>query len=111
MSRYIAGIDIGGTSIKFGVLEEDGTLLYSTDFDALETAIRPPGEKLERHGVSSVRQRVANLSECLDRSVVGSVEALEEFLIKHFTDGEIRLDTQQAAEIEEMSKKYIKYTR
>jgi len=30
MSRYIAGIDIGGTSIKFGVLEEDGTLLYST---------------------------------------------------------------------------------
>lgn len=30
MSRYIAGVDIGGTSIKFGVLEEDGTLLYST---------------------------------------------------------------------------------
>ena len=88
-----------------------GTLLYSTDFDALETAIRPPVEKLERHGVASVRQRVANLSECLDRSVIGSVEALEEFLIKHFTDGEIRLDTQQAAEIEEMSKKYIKYTR
>ena len=88
-----------------------GTLLYSTDFDALETAIRPPVEKLERHGVASVRQRVANLSECLDRSVIGSVEALEEFLIKHFTDGEIRLDAQQAAEIEEMSKKYIKYTR
>ena len=88
-----------------------GTLLYSTDFDALETAIRPPVEKLERHGVSSVRQRVANLSECLDRSVIRSVEALEEFLIKHFTDGEIRLDAQQDAEIEEMSKKYIKYTR
>lgn len=88
-----------------------GTLLYSTDFDALETSIRPPVEKLERHGVASVRQRVANLSEYLDRSVIGSVEALEEFLIRYFTDGEIRLDAQQVAEIEEMSKKYIKYTR
>ena len=38
-----------------------GTLLYDTDFDALETAIRPPVEKLVRHGVASVRQRVENL--------------------------------------------------
>jgi len=30
MNRYIAGVDIGGTSVKFGVLDEDGTLLYST---------------------------------------------------------------------------------
>lgn len=29
MSRYIAGVDIGGTSVKFGVLDEDGTLLDS----------------------------------------------------------------------------------
>jgi lipoate-protein ligase A len=38
-----------------------GTLLYNTDFDALEEAIRPPVEKLQRHGVASVRQRVGNL--------------------------------------------------
>ena len=30
MSKYIAGVDIGGTSVKFGVLEDNGTLLYST---------------------------------------------------------------------------------
>lgn len=30
MSRYIAGVDIGGTSVKFGVLEEDGSLIDST---------------------------------------------------------------------------------
>ena len=30
MNKYIAGVDIGGTSIKFGVLEDNGTLLYST---------------------------------------------------------------------------------
>lgn len=29
MSKYIAGVDIGGTSVKFGVLDENGTLLYS----------------------------------------------------------------------------------
>ena len=40
-----------------------GTLLYDTDLDALEEAIRPPVEKLERHGVASVRQRVRNLKE------------------------------------------------
>jgi lipoic acid synthetase/lipoate-protein ligase A len=33
-----------------------GTLLYSTDLDALAEAIRPPVEKLQRHGVESVRQ-------------------------------------------------------
>ena len=30
MSKYIAGVDIGGTSIKFGVLDDQGALLYST---------------------------------------------------------------------------------
>ena len=30
MSKYIAGVDIGGTSVKFGVLEDTGKLLYST---------------------------------------------------------------------------------
>lgn len=88
-----------------------GTLLYSTDFDALETAIRPPVEKLERHGVASVRQRVANLSELMDSSVIGTIETLEDYLIKHFTDGTICLTECQMSEIEEISKQYIKYTR
>lgn len=30
MSKYIAGVDIGGTSVKFGVLDESGNLLSST---------------------------------------------------------------------------------
>ena len=30
MSQYIAGVDIGGTSVKFGVLDEHGKLMYST---------------------------------------------------------------------------------
>ena len=74
-----------------------GTLLYSTDLDALTEAIRPPEEKLRRHGVESVRQRVLNLSEYIalmtdPDDALKSPEALEEYLVRYFTDGEIHLD-------------------
>ena len=74
-----------------------GTLLYSTDLEALVEAIRPPVEKLQRHGVESVRQRVMNLSEYVDTmadpsDALKSAEALEKYLVGYFTDGEIHLD-------------------
>ena len=74
-----------------------GTLLYSTDLEALTEAIRPPVEKLRRHGVESVRQRVLNLSEYIalmtdPDDALKSPEALEEYLVRYFTDGEIVLD-------------------
>ena len=40
-----------------------GTLLVNVDFNALQQAITPSVEKLSKHGVQSVRQRVANLSK------------------------------------------------
>ena len=76
-----------------------GTVLYSTDFDALETAIRPPVEKLERHGVASVRQRVTNLSDHLDPSVIGSVEQLEDYIVRYFTDGTVLLTDEDVEDI------------
>lgn len=85
-----------------------GTMLYSTDFDALETAIRPPVEKLERHGIASVRQRVTNLSDHLNPSIVASVEALEEALVGHFTDETVVLSEEDVAEIERISEGYEK---
>lgn len=87
-----------------------GTMLYDTDFDALETAIRPPVEKLERHGVASVRQRVMNLCDCLDPERIASVEALEKYFISYFTDGEVVLSSEDVAEIEEMEKAYERYS-
>ena len=39
-----------------------GTMLINVDFDALQQAITPSVEKLAKHGVQSVRQRVENLS-------------------------------------------------
>ena len=87
-----------------------GTLLYSTDLGALTEAIRPPVEKLQRHGVESVRQRVMNLSDYNGVSpVLASAESLENHLVSWFTDGEITLTSEQIAEIEEIEKEYQIY--
>lgn len=80
-----------------------GTLLYDTDFDALEEAIRPPVEKLQRHGVASVRQRVSNLKDKLALTPVSSVEQLEQFIVKYFCDGKIVLPKESIGEIETIS--------
>lgn len=85
-----------------------GTLLYDTDFDALEESIRPPVEKLERHGVASVRQRVENLKTYLDETVISDVRQLETYLTGHFTDGEILLTDEDVIRIVEMESHYEK---
>ena len=81
-----------------------GTLLYSTDMDALAESIRPPVEKLARHGVESVRQRVVNVSEIVrtmddPHPALRSVEALESYLVEYFTDGTIVLGEDDIADI------------
>ena len=40
-----------------------GTLLYDVNLEAMLAAITPSTDKLAKHGVASVRQRVANLKE------------------------------------------------
>lgn len=89
-----------------------GTLLYSTDLEALTEAIRPPLEKLGRHGVESVRQRVRNISEYAlqmpqTSEPLESVESLMAYLVDHFCDGEIRLSDDDVAEIEKIENEYI----
>ncbi len=84
-----------------------GTLLHSSDLEALTAAIRPPVEKLSRHGVESVRQRVANLSEFSSVSpVLETVESLQAYLVGYFTDGTLVLTPEQLREIEGMSHEY-----
>ncbi|MCR5049572.1 MAG: lipoate--protein ligase family protein [Paludibacteraceae bacterium] len=41
-------------------------MLYDVDLDVLEAAITPSADKLAKHGVASVRQRVRNLREIHD---------------------------------------------
>ena len=88
-----------------------GTLLYSTDLEALTEAIKPPVEKLQRHGVESVRQRVMNLSEYVHdmaepAAELMSPEALETYLVNFFTDGEILLTEEDLKKIELITKTY-----
>ena len=86
-----------------------GTLLYNTDFDALEEAIRPPVEKLLRHGVASVRQRVGNLRDYLDPAIIGSIHALESNLVDYFSDGTLSLSADDLCVIEEMASAYEQF--
>ena len=86
-----------------------GTLLYDTDFDALEESIRPPVEKLERHGVASVRQRVENLRTFLDPAAIPSVESLEDAVVAYFCDEEVILSDEDIARIEEMAASYEQF--
>ena len=88
-----------------------GTLLYSTDMEALTEAIRPPEEKLRRHGVESVRQRVLNLSEYVASmtdpdDALKSPEALEEYLVGYFTDSEIVLNENDIEKIKLITDTY-----
>ncbi|MBR2128176.1 MAG: lipoate--protein ligase family protein [Bacteroidales bacterium] len=89
-----------------------GTLLYSTDLDALTDALRPPVEKLQRHGVESVRQRVCNLSGYQWGSdpvpePLKSVEALMGFLTARFCDGQIVLSEEDVRKIEIIENEYL----
>ena len=43
-----------------------GTLLVDVDFEMLQQAITPSVEKLAKHGVKSVRQRVTNIAEKIE---------------------------------------------
>ncbi len=65
-----------------------GTLLYDADFEQLRQAITPSREKMAKHGVQSVRQRVRNL-----RPLLSDVEDINT-IARHLTSG-LCTDTKQ----------------
>ena len=80
-----------------------GTLLHSVDFEMLSQAITPTKDKLEKHGIQSVRQRVANLTSLgLDLSM----DELADYLIHAFCDGERCLDGTDIEGINDLEKRY-----
>lgn len=81
-----------------------GTLLYDADFEELSRAITPTREKLESHGVKSVRQRVANLRDLGLDLDCGTLKAR---LKAFFTDSEMVLDAEDIRAIEEIEKEYL----
>ena len=82
-----------------------GTLLYNEDLETMQYAITPPKQKLEKHGIASVRQRVANLTEL---RLTLSVEELKDYLANYFCGDQRRVLTQEEiAGIEEIEKEYL----
>ena len=55
-----------------------GTMLYDVNLEALQQAITPTEEKLNKHGVASVRQRVVNLREITN--VFENIHALRQYI-------------------------------
>lgn len=58
-----------------------GTLLYDVDIEQMMSAITPSTQKLSKHGVESVRQRVVNIRELTDR--FASIEDLQSYVTAH----------------------------
>ena len=54
-----AGIERNGVTLTHG------TLMFDVNLDRLELVLTPPSNKLARHGIASVRSRVANVREFL----------------------------------------------
>ena len=64
-----------------------GTLLYDVDYSVLQQAITPSVEKLAKHGVESVRQRVINIRDiegtCIE-STTALAQAVQQYWCKEF---------------------------
>lgn len=58
------------------------SILYDVNLDALQQAITPAAEKLAKHAVQSVRQRVINLREIKDLGTTENFRKLIETQIK-----------------------------
>ena len=63
-----------------------GTLLYDVNFDILQQAITPSQEKLAKHGVQSVRQRVINLKNIANGVNLISIHELAQKIEEFWCD-------------------------
>lgn len=80
-----------------------GTLMYDVDIQTMMEAITPPKQKLEKHGIASVRQRVVNLKEI---GLKLSVEELRGHIAHSLCDSEKVLTDDEVYEIEKIEQGY-----
>ena len=84
-----------------------GTMLVNVDFEALQQAITPSVEKLAKHGVKSVRQRVANLSQYAAFDSIKTLEALNAHLIDALCVRARELSNEEIETINVIEKTYL----
>lgn len=91
-----------------------GTMLFDVDFEALQQAITPTREKLAKHGVQSVRQRVANLKDLLDAvkdsepiTALTDIYALSDYFVSSFCTSSVSLTPRDIAAIDALERTYL----
>ena len=84
-----------------------GTLLVNVDFGVLQQAITPSVEKLSKHGVQSVRQRVANLSQYAAFDRIGTINACSAYLIDALCTRTRELTPEEIEAIDQMEQSYL----
>lgn len=92
-----------------------GTMLYDVDFAALQQAITPSREKLSKHGVQSVRQRVANLRDlaaapdfaCPKPEALRDIRSLAAYFTDCFCGAARVLSKDETAAIDRIEQTYL----
>jgi len=80
-----------------------GTMLFDTDMQHMLNAITPPQQKLDRHGVQSVRQRITLLKEHTGISI----EEFKQQAVRKLCDNELRLTEEDVKNIERIEQEYL----
>ena len=81
-----------------------GTMLFDTDMRHMLSAITPPQQKLNKHGVESVRQRITLLKEHTDLTI----EEFKAFARQKLCDKELKLTEEDVKNIETIEQEYLK---
>ncbi len=71
-------------SLHRGRILHHGTLLFKSDLDMLGRVLNVKEDKIKSKGIKSVRSRVANISEYLEKSI--TVDEFKEILLKHLIE-------------------------
>lgn len=79
------------------------TMLFDTDMQHMLQAITPPTQKLNKHGVESVRQRITLLKEHTNLSI----EQFKQFAVRKLCNKELQLNAEDIKNIETIEKKYL----
>lgn len=98
---YHINTTLGGKTVGRSIVH--GTFLYDTDMENMVGSITPSDEKLLKHGVQSVRQRIC-LFKDYTKMTLPEVKA---FIRQHLTDRSITLTPKDVSEIEELEREYL----
>jgi lipoic acid synthetase/lipoate-protein ligase A len=83
-----------------------GTLLYNVDYSVLQQAITPSEEKLAKHGVESVRQRVINIRD-IEATTIDSTSALAEAVQQYWSEEQIEFSQEDLLAIDAIEQEYL----